>query len=431
MKFGIFYEHQLPRPWAEGDELQLFQDALTQVELADRLGIDYAWEVEHHFLEEYSHSSAPEVFLAACSQRTQRIRLGHGIVLMPPGYNQPARVAERLATLDLVSRGRVDWGTGESASRAELEGYGVNPAERRAMWRETVEHVANMMVMEPYPGFQGTYFSMPARNVLPKPVQKPHPPLWVACSNRETIHLAAQLGIGALTFAFIDPAEARQWVDDYYETFKRECVPIGHAVNPNIAMVTGFSCHRDAAEAQRRGADGFRFFQFALAHHYVFGKHTPGRTNIWNAFLAVREQLGTEVLGGGVGCIGAPDDLRRTLTTFQDAGVDQTIFIQQGGRNRHEHICEALELFAAEVMPEFQAREAEREKRKRDELAPYVEAAMARKQVMRPLADHEIPVHEAYGNTVALTDEDIKKMPEGNRRRALTFRKIREIAENA
>ena len=431
MKFGIFYEHQLPRPWGEDAELQLFQDALDQVELADRLGLDYAWEVEHHFLEEYSHSSAPEVFLAACSQRTRRIRLGHGIVLMPPGYNHPARVAERLATLDLVSRGRVDWGTGESASRAELEGYGVTAADRRAMWRETVEQVANMMVMEPYPGFQGRYFSMPARNVLPKPVQRPHPPIWVACSNRETIHLAAQLGIGALTFAFIDPAEAKQWVDDYYETFRRECVPIGHAVNPNIAMVTGFSCHRDAGEAQRRGADGFRFFQFALAHHYVFGKHTPGRTNIWNAFLKVREQLGTEVLGGGAGCIGTPDDLRRTLSTFQDAGVDQTIFIQQGGRNRHEHICEALELFATEVMPEFHAREAERQQRKRDELAPYVEAAMARKQAMPALADHEIPVYEAYGNTVALTDEDIRKMPEGNRRRVQTFRKIREIADHA
>jgi alkanesulfonate monooxygenase SsuD/methylene tetrahydromethanopterin reductase-like flavin-dependent oxidoreductase (luciferase family) len=352
-------------------------------------------------------------------------------VLMPPGYNQPARVAERLATLDLVSRGRVDWGTGESASRAELEGYGVNPAERRAMWRETVEQVANMMVMEPYPGFKGQYFSMPARNVVPKPVQKPHPPIWVACSNRETIHLAAQLGIGALTFAFVDPSEAKQWVDDYYETFKRECVPIGHAVNPNIAMVTGFSCHRDAAEAQRRGADGFRFFQFALAHHYVFGKHTPGRTNIWNAFLKVREQLGTEVLGGGVGCIGTPDELRHTLRVFQDAGVDQTIFIQQGGKNRHEHICESLELFAAEVMPEFTEREAERETKKRAELAPYVEVAMARKQAMRPLADDQIPVLEAYGNTVALTDEDIKKMPEGNRRRVLTFRKIREIADHA
>ena len=118
MRFGIFYEHQLPRPWVEGAELRLFQEALDQVALADKLGIDFAWEVEHHFLEEYSHSSAPEVFLAACSQRTKRIRLGHGIVLMPPGYNQPARVAERIATLDLVSRGRVEWGTGESASRA-------------------------------------------------------------------------------------------------------------------------------------------------------------------------------------------------------------------------------------------------------------------------------------------------------------------------
>src|SRR5262245_1312425 len=96
MKFGIFYEHQIPRPWAPGDEHRLFKEALDQVELADRFGIDYAWEVEHHFLEEYSHSSAPEVFLAACSQRTKQIRLGHGITLMPPGYNHPARVAERI-----------------------------------------------------------------------------------------------------------------------------------------------------------------------------------------------------------------------------------------------------------------------------------------------------------------------------------------------
>src|SRR3989475_10305279 len=165
MKFGIFYEHQLPRPWAEGAELRLFQEALDQVELADKLGIDFAWEVEHHFLEEYAHSSAPEVFLAACSQRTKRIRLAHGIVLMPPGYNQPARVAERIATLDLVSRGRVDWGTGESASRAELEGYGANPGERRGMSRETVGQVGNMIGMDAYPGFHGQVFSMPARHV--------------------------------------------------------------------------------------------------------------------------------------------------------------------------------------------------------------------------------------------------------------------------
>ena len=429
MRFGIFYEHQFPRPWDEGGELKLFQDALDQVELGDRLGIDHAWEVEHHFLEEYSHSSAPEVFLAAASQRTKQIRLGHGIVLMPPGYNHPARIAERIATLDLVSKGRVDFGTGESASRAELEGFGVTPAERRAMWRETVEQVANMMVMDPYPGFWGTYFSMPARNVLPKPVQQPHPPLWVACSNRETIHLAAQLGIGALTFAFIDPEEARHWVSDYYETFKQECVPIGHAVNPNIAMVTGFSCHRDAEEAVRRGMDGFRFFQFALGHHYAFGKHTPGRTNIWKKYEAIRAALDLDVFGGGTGCIGTPAQLRETLRKFQSSGVDQTIFIQQSGKNRHEHICEALELFAKDVMPEFKEDEARRLARKEEELAPYVEAAFRRKQYLEPLADTDIPTYEALGSSIAQIDTS--NMPEANRRRLIAFMKMREIAERS
>ena len=170
MKFGIFYEHQLPRPWEEDSEHRLLHEALDQVELADRLGIDYAWEVEHHFLEEYSHSSAPEVFLAACSQRTKYIRLGHGIVLMPPGYNHPARVAERISTLDIVSNGRVDWGTGESSSRSELEGFGVDPDQKRDMWIETVRETAKMMCTSPYPGFEGEFFSMPHRDVVPKPV---------------------------------------------------------------------------------------------------------------------------------------------------------------------------------------------------------------------------------------------------------------------
>ncbi len=122
MQFGIFYEHQLPRPWHEDSERQLIQDALDQVELADKLGIEYVWEVEHHFLEEYSHSSAPEVFLAACSQRTKQIRLGHGIILTSPQYNHPARTAERVAMLDLVSNGRVEFGSGESGSIAEMGG---------------------------------------------------------------------------------------------------------------------------------------------------------------------------------------------------------------------------------------------------------------------------------------------------------------------
>jgi alkanesulfonate monooxygenase SsuD/methylene tetrahydromethanopterin reductase-like flavin-dependent oxidoreductase (luciferase family) len=427
MKFGVFYEHQLPRPWGEGRELKLFQDALSQVELADQLGIDHAWEVEHHFLEEYSHSSAPEVFLAAASQRTKNIRLGHGITLMPPGYNQPARIAERIATLDLVSNGRVDFGTGESASRSELEGFGINPAERRAMWREAVEQVANMMAMDPYPGFQGKYFSMPVRNVVPKPVQKPHPPMWVACSNRDTIHLAAQLGLGALTFAFVDPAEAQHWVKDYYDTFKRECVPIGHAVNPNIAMVSSFSCHPDEAEALRRGTDGFRFFQFALGHFYGFGKHKPGRTNIWERYEAVRDEIGLEALGGGAGGIGTPKQLREHLRKFADAGVDQAVFIQQGGNNLHENICEDLNLFAKEVMPEFKDAEEARLRRKNEELAPYIEAAMARKVRAAEMKDEEIPTFESYGYNIA--EVDVAKLPEAQQRRMEQFQKMREVVE--
>ena len=400
MKFGIFYEHQIPRPWNEGDELRLFQEALDQVELADRLGIDHAWEVEHHFLEEYSHSSAPEVFLAACSQRTKRIRLGHGIVLMPPSYNHPARVAERIATLDLVSNGRVEFGTGESASLMELGGFGVSldVEVKRRMWTEAVGQCLDMMALNPYPGFKGEFFEMPVRNVVPKPVQRPHPPVWVACSNRETIKLAARLGIGALTFAFVDPREARQWVDDYYRIFKEECVPIGHTVNPNVAMVTGFSVHPDREEARRRGEDGLRFFRYGLAHHYIFGEHKPGRTDIWANFEKARHALPP---AGPEHGIGTPEDLRNHLRLFEESGVDQAVFIQQGGRNRHDHICEALELFASDVMPEFKAREAKRAADKQAELAPYIAKAMARKPARPALRDEDIPVFVALGRRIA------------------------------
>ena len=215
MKFGVFYEHQLPRPWEEDSEYRMLQDALEQVELADRLGFDVVWEVEHHFLEEYSHSSAPEVFLGACSQRTKDIRLGHGIIQTAPGYNHPARTAERVATLDLICGGRVEFGSGESGSEAELGGFQVDPATKREAWLEGLQVALRCMTETPFTGVDGRFVHMPPRNVVPKPMQKPHPPLWVACSRRDTILLAAQKGIGALTFAFIDPEEAEKWVSDY------------------------------------------------------------------------------------------------------------------------------------------------------------------------------------------------------------------------
>jgi alkanesulfonate monooxygenase SsuD/methylene tetrahydromethanopterin reductase-like flavin-dependent oxidoreductase (luciferase family) len=401
MKFGVFYELQLPRPWRPGDETRLFHEALDQVALADHLGYDYAWEVEHHFLDEYSHSSAPEVFLAAAAARTKTIRLGHGIRQVIPNYNHPARTAESLATLDIISRGRVDFGIGEGATRMELGGFAIPAKEKRAMAIEAAEQIANMLVLEPYPGFTGKYFSMPCRNVLPKPVQSPHPPMWMACTNRETIKVAASLGLGALAFSFVNPNEARLWSEIYYGIIKSEnCIPLGHDVNAQIAMVSSFSVHRDRAEAIRRGHEGFEFFGYAL-NALVAHDTVPGRTNLWGEYLKLRGERTEEIVALTAGAgdyasgIGTPEDMRKHLRGFQDAGIDQVIFLQQAGRNTHQHICQSLELFAAEVMPDFKAEVAGREQRKAAELKPYVEAALRRKAWMKPLADHEIPVVKA------------------------------------
>jgi alkanesulfonate monooxygenase SsuD/methylene tetrahydromethanopterin reductase-like flavin-dependent oxidoreductase (luciferase family) len=398
MKFGIFYEHQLPRPWEDGSELQLIQDALEQCELADRLGIQFCWEVEHHFLEEYSHSSAPEVFLAAVSQRTTNIRLGHGIVLTAPGFNHPARTAERIAMLDLVSGGRVEFGSGESSSEAELGGYGVPVAEKRQAWLEGLEVAVRCMTEEPFTGVEGTYVSMPPRNVVPKPVQKPHPPLWVACSRRDTILLAAQKGIGALTFAFIDPEEAVHWVTDYERTLAQECTPVGEAVNPQVACVTPMMCDRDEQRALAKGLEGGNFFGYSLGHYYVFGEHRPADTDVWQEFQQKRALHGydpevalaveTETLGARIaagdntglrGAIGTPEQLRQFFRRYEEAGVDQIVFVMQAGNNRHEDICESIELFGTEVLPEFVERDEAHAEAKRRRLEPVVEAAMGRK----------------------------------------------------
>ncbi|MYC77907.1 LLM class flavin-dependent oxidoreductase [Candidatus Poribacteria bacterium] len=389
MKFGLFYEHQIPRPWHDGAEHKLFQDALAQVELADTLGFDYIWEVEHHFLEEYSHSSAPEVFLAACSQRTTQIRLGHGIVLMPPAYNHPARVAERIATLDLVSNGRVEWGTGESASRMELDGFNVDPKCKREMWAECTRETAKMMCQSPYAGYAGQYFSMPTRNVIPKPLQTPHPPPWVACSSRDSLRYAARYGLGALTFAFVDANEAKFWVEEYYEIFEKECEPLTQRVNPNIAMVSGFSCHDDEETAIARGLDGLRFFRFGLAHYYHNGSQIPGETDVWQLYKQTPQDPAESRAG-----IGTPDQIRAHLEIMEDAGVDQVVFIQQAGANRHEDICESLELFAERVLPDFKARDAVHVEKKNERLAEATERAEGRKPALTSLS--EIPTVDSY-----------------------------------
>lgn len=361
MKFGIFYELQLPKPWAPDDEYRLIQNALTQVELADRLGYDYAWEVEHHFLEEYSHSSAPEVFLAAASQRTSRIRLGHGIVQLTT--NHPARVAERVSTLDLISHGRVEFGMGEGSSVTELHPFDRRFRDKRVIWEDAVRAVMPMFTKEGWE-YHGTHFDFPLRNVVPKPYQKPHPPLWVACSQLDTIEMAGRRGIGALGFQFVSGEAARAWVNAYYNTFVKRFEPLTeYQPNPNIAIVSQFMCAPTDEEARAK-ADGSSFFQFALRFYNTNGPVVPGTVSLWDEYQKWKATPSGQAQQHG-GLVGSPETIRAKLRQFAASHVDQVILLNQAGRNRHEDIVDSLQLFADEVMPEFHALEPEHQEWKR------------------------------------------------------------------
>ena len=364
MKFGVFYEHQIPRPWDELSEYRQFQNALTQIEVADKAGFDYAWQVEHHFLEEYSHGSAPSAFLSAASQRTKNIRLGHGVFQLTT--NHPIRVAEQIATLDLLSGGRAELGTGEGVGPTELHPFQARVREKRKMWEEGLRALIPCFTTEGC-SFEGEYFKWPARNVLPKPMQKPHPPLWVACSNLNTIEMAARRGIGALGFQFATPEGARAWVNRYYNLFTSELEPLtDYALNPNLAVVSGFMCAETDEEARAK-ADGWTFFVFCLEYN---GTHdyAPGTVNLWEEYQAWKKTEKAQK-AFSTGLVGSPETIRTKLREFADAHVDQIILLNQAGKNTHEDICSSLELFGREVMPEFHDLEAGHQKWKAEVLS--------------------------------------------------------------
>src|SRR5262250_508638 len=398
MKFGIFYEHQLPRPWIADSEHRLLQESLRQIELADWLGYDYAWVVEHHFLEEYSHSSAPEVFLGAASQRTKNIRLGHGVIQLTT--NQPQRVAEKVATLDLLSGGRVDLGMGEAAGPAELHPFGVRVRDKRDRWEEAVRAIIPMFTRDSWE-FHGQYYDFPARNVIPKPLQKPHPPLWVACSNIRTIGDAGRWGMGALGFQFVSPEAAKAWVAEYYANLTAHLHKLAdYPSHPNVAMVSAFMCAATDEEAQAKAA-GWTFFVFCLSHYGRHGMAAPGRGDMWALYQEWRHTpKAQETLRAGL--IGSPETIRRRLREFEAAHVDQVILLNQTGRTPHEDICSSLELFAREVMPEFHARETEHQRWK---------SAVLEGRLVLERADtstHKVYAHQNE-DIVRLTPEELKQ----------------------
>ena len=380
MKFGLFYELQCPKPldsdqWHPGDEHKVIMEALDQIEFADKLGFDYVFEVEHDFLEEYAHSSAPDIVLAAASQRTKNIRLGHGIIHSPPGFNHPIRVAERIATLDLVSNGRVEFGSGEGGE-VENTGFGIDPTQKKAMWEEATRETLKMMVQVPYEGVEGQFVNVPVRNIIPKPLQKPHPPLWTAASRRETVFVAARLGIGALGFGFETPEESVERIERYWELVREECDPIGYAINPAVTALGSLMCCPTDEEAVEKGLTGAQMFGFLLGR----GQRNYGRDHFHREFKALSSNdrqsvyaLRQGLVGVGEepedesaralyrasqrgGFMGSPEFIRNSLRQYEEAHIDLVLFIAQSGDRKHEDIMSSLELFAKEVMPEFKDR---------------------------------------------------------------------------
>src|SRR3954447_17368995 len=277
-----------PRPFTGGIEPQVFMNALEQARLADELGFDWVWAVEHHFLEEYSHCSAPEVVLAAVAMQTSRLRVGHGAVVCVPEMNHPIRVAERAAALDIVSGGRLDVGTARSSTYTELGGFFANPDDTKMAWDEFV-HVLPRMWTEERVSHQGATFSFPERAILPKPVQDPHPPMWVTVTTPGTELDAADRGIGCLGVAAASFREQERRTAEYRKRIQH-CEPVSSVVNDQVATLNFLYCHEDDKVATDVGGQMFANFGILISHLFWTREAFPTRAY---------QSLGNLAPGGG------------------------------------------------------------------------------------------------------------------------------------
>lgn len=356
MKFGILYELEMAKPWTPNRESEVYWEALEQIKLADQLGYDYVWEVEHHFLTEYSHSSAPEVFLAAVSQHTKNIRIGHGVVLLPFNYNHPIRVAERVAALDIMSKGRVEFGTGRSATAIELGGFGIDPAATREMCDEALEVVLKAWKDEPLV-HQGKRLNIPVRNVVPKPVQRPHPPIWMAGTGPDTFELAGRKGVGVLCFNFT--TEMVQANLARYRAAVAQATPVGQFINNQFASLAIVHCGTDP-ETKRIGCEGARWFlqkvmEILMTLNDEQAKSYEYMKSIVDLSRQPKDASDDEIYHHPLVIVGDPAHCRRKVAEIEALGVDQLITFQQCGAIPHERIMESVQLFGTEVIPHFRA----------------------------------------------------------------------------
>jgi alkanesulfonate monooxygenase SsuD/methylene tetrahydromethanopterin reductase-like flavin-dependent oxidoreductase (luciferase family) len=359
MKFGIFYELSVPRPWDRESERTVYERALEQVRLADELGFDQVWAVEHHFLEEYSHCSAPEIFLTACAMQTKNIRVGHGIVVCVPEFNHPVRIAERAAVLDIISGGRLEFGTGRSATWTELGGFMANPDNTKKTWDEIVRCLPKMWTQERF-SHRGNAFSMPSRAILPKPYQKPHPPMWVAVTSPGTEIDAAERGLGSLGLTFGGFGEQEKRIAEYRRRIK-SCDPVGEFVNEQVNTVNFLYCHEDSEQGVKTGLRLQGTFGYLAGQLLSTREAFPTRSY---PSLGLLPQLRPESEGPDTGprapeglCIGDPARILDVVRKWEAVGADRINFLLNAAETvPQEDVLASLRLFAREVMPAFQSR---------------------------------------------------------------------------
>ena len=390
MKIDLFNEIQDPRPWVDGHEHTRFVQAIEQAKLADDLGYDCWWQVEHHGAEEFSLSSAPEIMLAALSQCTRRIRLGHSAVLAPGTINHPVRVAERAATLDHLSGGRLEVGLTRSTA-PEWRLFEVDPAEVAAQSQEAFELVPRLW-MSPRASYDGRFYHLEDVPVLPKPYQQPHPPLWQAAASPSSLEDAGRRGVGVLSTTLWESLDVVERLVRLYRDAATQCArPVGAYVNNQIGFFTFVHCADTDEQAMRDGAaaaaawytvTALTYFeaagQFAerIAHEQKL-LEDPSGGGLTGQFL--RDQasatagpneaqvaIGRILQGDAVPddklfdalykqsslIVGSPQTCREKFQIYADLGIDRLLTFQQVAGLPHDSVMRSIQLIG-ELIPEF------------------------------------------------------------------------------
>ncbi len=357
MKFGLIYELSTPRPFTAATQSEVFENALEQIRLVDELGFASVWCVEHHFLEEYSHLSCPDMFLAAAARETKHLRLGFGIGTCVPSMHSPIRWAEKAAFLDHLSHGRVEFGTGRSSTWNELGGFNSIIDDTKRTWDEFCRVIPKMWTEERF-SYNGTYFSMPERAVLPKPVQDPHPPLWVAVTAVGTEFDAAERGMGALILSISDVERNIPRIKEYRERIKH-CQPVGSFVNDQVAIANWLYCHPDDAYAKRKGEELIATFGYMAGQTIEVSEAYPANNYTAIGLLSSLRpdpnapDENKKPPASGL-CFGDPKALIETIKRWEAAGADHLVFMIQAREHLPQNeVLESLRLFAKEVMPHF------------------------------------------------------------------------------